>query len=399
MKYRYEGYDDQGEQHKGEIDASSEHDALRQLQQKHILVVEISAELAAAKPRWFSPKLTRAQLTQALQEMSTLINSGVSISDAIEAMVDGGHHPKLDAAFVKLSRSLQHGSSFSDALASCGLTLPDYFLHLARAGELSGQLGDSLGRALAKMEYDNRTANELRNSLTYPAILVFAGVAAVLLMFTVVVPKFSGMLGNSKAQLPWLAEVVLTTGQWFNANWHLLLAGMVIVLVPVLMLLKKPAMRQKLMNSASRLPLLGQWLYETDIASWSYTLSAMLSSKVDMLVALNLSGSSMRTPRRQRAMQEVIRQVRAGKSLSEGLLETRMLARAGVNLVRVGERTGRVDEMLGSLARMYEENGRNRMKKLLALIEPLAVLIIGGVIGVIILGIILAITSVNEIAI
>ena len=158
-------------------------------------------------------------------------------------------------------------------------------------------------------------------------------------------------------------------------------------------------MRQKLMNTASRLPLLGQWLYETDIAGWSYTLSAMLSSKVDMLVALNLSGSSMRTPRRQRAMQEVIRQVRAGKSLSDSLLEANMLARSGVNLVRVGERTGRVDEMLGSLAKMYEENGRNRMKKLLALIEPIAILVIGGVIGVIILGIILAITSVNEIAI
>lgn len=399
MKFRYEGYDDQGEQHKGDIEAGSEHEALRQLQQKQIMVVELAPEQAATRPGWLTPRLTRAQLTQSLQELSTLINSGVSISDAIEAMVNGGHHPKLDAAFASLSRSLQHGSSFSDGLASCGLPLPDYFLHLARAGELSGELGDALARALAKMEYDNRTANELRNSLTYPAILVFAGVAAVLLMFTVVVPKFSGMLGNNKAELPWLAEVVLTTGNWFNANWPLLLAAIVVVVVPGTMLLRKPAMRQKLMNSASRLPLLGQWLYETDIASWSYTLSAMLASKVDMLVALNLSGSSMRTPRRQRAMQEVIRQVRAGKSLSDSLLETRMLARAGVNLVRVGERTGRVDEMLGSLARMYEENGQNRMKKLLALIEPLAILIIGAVIGVIILGIILAITSVNEIAI
>lgn len=399
MKFRYEGYDAQGEQHKGDIDATNEHDALRQLQQKNILVVEISAEQKATRSRWFNPKLTRAQLTQALQEMSTLINSGVSISDAIEAMVNGGHHPTLDAAFAKLSRSLQHGSSFSEGLASCGLTLPDYFLHLARAGELSGQLGDALGRALAKMEYDNRTANELRNSLTYPAILMVAGVAAVLLMFTVVVPKFSGMLGDNKAPLPWLAEVVLTTGQWFNAHWPWLLGGIGLGVALSMALLKKPTMRQKLMNTASRLPLLGQWLYETDIAGWSYTLSAMLSSKVDMLVALNLSGSSMRTPRRQRAMQEVIRQVRAGKSLSDSLLEANMLARSGVNLVRVGERTGRVDEMLGSLAKMYEENGRNRMKKLLALIEPIAILVIGGVIGVIILGIILAITSVNEIAI
>lgn len=399
MKYRYEGFDEQGELHKGDIEAAGEHEALRLLQQKQIMVVELAPEQAATRPGWLTPRLTRAQLTQALQELSTLINSGVSISDATDAMVNGGHHPRLDAAFASLSRSLQHGSSFSEALAGCGLPLPDYFLHLARAGEVSGELGESLARALAKMEYDNRTANELRNSLTYPVILVLAGVAAVLLMFTVVVPKFSGMLSNSKATLPWLAEAVLTTGAWFNANWPLLLAGMAAVAVPAVLLLKKPAVRERLLNSASRLPLLGQWLYETDVAGWSYTLSAMLSSKVDMLVALNLSGSSMRTPRRRRAMQEVIRQVRSGKSLSDSLLETRVLARAGVNLVRVGERTGRVDEMLASLARMYEENGQNRMKKLLALIEPLAILTIGAVIGVIILGIILAITSVNEIAI
>ena len=98
-------------------------------------------------------------------------------------------------------------------------------------------------------------------------------------------------------------------------------------------------------------------------------------------------------------MGEVIRLVRSGKSLSDSLAETRLSARSGVNLVRVGEKSGRLAEMFSSLAAMYEENSKNRVKKVLALIEPLAILLIGSIIGVIILGIILAITSVNEMAV
>ena len=97
------------------------------------------------------------------------------------------------------------------ALAASGLPLPDYLLHLVRAGELTGDLAGALKRAQEKMEYDERTANELRNALTYPAILVTAGIAAVLLMFMVVVPKFSGMLDKNATDLPWLATATITS--------------------------------------------------------------------------------------------------------------------------------------------------------------------------------------------
>lgn len=249
------------------------------------------------------------------------------------------------------------------------------------------------------MEYDERTANDLRNALTYPSILIVAGIAAVLLMFIVVVPKFSGMLGKHDAALPWLAVAVLSSGAWFNANWPWLLIGLGLAGAMTAVALRQPVLRASLTNAITRLPVLGKWLAESDMASWSYTLSAMLACKVELLAALSLSSDSMRIPRRRAAMQEVIRQVRAGKSVSTALDETNILNRTGINLVRVGERTGRAAEMLGSLASLYEENSKNRMKKLMALIEPVAILLIGSVIGVIILGIILAITSVNDMVI
>ncbi|ACO77831.1 type II secretion system protein [Azotobacter vinelandii CA] len=399
MKFAYEGFDAQGERQTGLLEAGDKLEALRQLQAKNIVPVELDPLEDKRRPGLFAPRLSRQHITQALHELTRLIESEVSIAESIEAMADAGHHEKIDHAFTGIARALQHGESFSEALARCGLPLPDYLLHLVRAGELTGDLAGALKRAQEKMEYDERTANELRNALTYPAILVVSGVAAVLLMFIVVVPKFSGMLDKNATELPWLATFVLTTGTWFNAHWDLLLAGLACALAIAIGALRRPGLRASLTNWLSRLPVIGRWLDETDMASWSYTLSAMLGCKVDLLAALELSIHAMRIPRKRAAMQEVIRLVRSGSNVSSALAETHMLNRTGINLVKVGERTGRAAEMLSSLATLYEDNSKNRMKKLLALIEPAAILLIGSVIGVIILGIILAITSVNDMAI
>lgn len=400
MRYRYEGVDGAGDVQKGDIDAQNRHTALRHLQGKGIVVIELAEQSVVNKRGpWLKPRLTRPLLVQSLHELTTLIISGVTLADAVDALVEGEHHPDIEQAFRNIARELQQGQSFSVALKGCGLPLPDYLFHLVKAGEATGELGQSLNRALEKMQFDQRTGNDLRNALTYPLVLVMAGIAAVVLMFAVVVPKFTSMLGHGKVALPWLAEAVLTSGTWFNANWDLLLGASAALVLAVVMALRSPAIRHQLLNVMARAPLVGSWLYQSDVASWSYTLAAMLGSRVELMQALDLSGGSFRIPMRQRRMLEVIRLVRSGKNLSDALTETQLITRSGINLVRVGEKSGRLAEMFASLAAMYEESSKNRIKKLLALIEPIAILLIGSIIGVIILGIILAITSVNEMAV
>lgn len=115
-------------------------------------------------------------------------------------------------------------------------------------------------------------------------------------MFAVVVPKFTGMLGHGKVELPWLAQAVLSTGTWFNANWDLLLLASLLVVMMVVGGLRSASVRQRLLNGLSRTPLIGQWLYLSDVASWSYTLAAMLSSRVELLHALQLSETVSYSP-------------------------------------------------------------------------------------------------------
>ena len=263
---------------------------------------------------------------------------------------------------------------------------------------MSGQLPQSLRQAVEQMEYDNRVGTEMRNALIYPAILVISGVAAVVLVFVFVVPQFSNLLEEGN-DLPWLAEVVLRSGVFFNAHSWWLLAATGLAVTAAVGLFRQQALRQRVASALGAVPVLKDWLSEADTARWASVMSAMLTSRVELMDALDLALRGVRISRRADKLAQVVREVRGGVALSAALKKEDALTATGYNLVRVGEQSGQLPEMLRSLALLYEENSTRRMKRFLALIEPLAILLIGGFLGLIMIGIILAITSVNEVAI
>jgi general secretion pathway protein F len=153
------------------------------------------------------------------------------------------------------------------------------------------------------------------------------------------------------------------------------------------------------MDKAAGLPILGRWLSESDIARWSSVMGAMLASRVELVKALDLARSSVKNSRRRQALLAALQAVQAGSNLSKALQDHQILNATAYNLVRAGEKTGRLAEMLAAVAKIYENSSKNRMKRFLLLIEPLAIVLIGLSVGVIILGLIQAITSVNDMAI
>jgi general secretion pathway protein F len=248
------------------------------------------------------------------------------------------------------------------------------------------------------MEYEQQLRNEMRNALIYPAVLVLAGVAAVAIMFVFVVPKFASLLEQAK-DLPLLAWIVLAFGTWTRENFPLLLVLLVAIGGGAAWALRKPELRSRGLDAMSRWPVIGPWLVEADTARWAKVLGALLGNKVPLMRGLELAQSGLQLPQRRARMGEVTRAVRGGSSLADALEDHDALTATGYNLVRVGERSGKLASMLDSLARLYEEAGRNRMKRVLILLEPIAILVIGSVIGTIILGVILAITSANDLAV
>ncbi len=398
-EYDYEAVDRSGQIFRGRLESESEAAAVRALGAEGRTVIELSErqDAAAAGSGLFKRKLQGQEIVVAFNELATLLESGVALADAVRALGRGTRHPILDAGFASISRELLRGGSFLEALRGSAIPLPEYAFQLAEAGELSGQLPQSLRQAVGQMEYDQQIASEIRGALTYPAILVAAGVVAVLLIFVFVVPQFADNLEDNE-NIPLLAEAVLRAGIWFGSNkWEL--AGMLIAAIAIVTLLaRQAAVRQWTTDTLSVFPVLGEWFSESDTARWAAVMSAMLSTRVELMDALGLASQGVRVSRRKARLDQVTTDVRGGASLSQALEKRDALTATGYNLLRAGEQAGKMPQMLSALATLYRENSTRRMKRALSLIEPLAILVIGLAVGTIMIGVVLALVSGNEIS-
>lgn len=398
MKYRYRAVDSQGKIVTGNLSGQGERAALRQLQKQGLTALEINnLERIFAGKTARPPKKT--EILVVLHQLTTLLESGVSLGEAVDSLAQSVSQPFLARALGDISAKLRRGVDFSTALQESKLNLPVYLYYLAEAGELTGKLASALRDGVAQMEYEMKIANEMRNALIYPAILVVSGIAAVLLIFMLVVPRFSNLLKKSGGDIPFISQIILGIGQFVNQHLVAVLGSAVGAAVLLAVLFLRPEIRQRGRDWLARWPILGRWLLEAEIGRWSSMLSTLLENRVGLLRALELTEQTIQLTALRASLSQVTKVVRQGVSLSQALQDSDALNATGYNLIRVGERSGQLPGMLHSLSQLYVDSGRQRMKRFLLLLEPIAILLIGGVIGLIMTGIILAITSVNDISI
>lgn len=400
LDFRYEAVNRSGQTIRGALSAASERELLQKLHQQDLTPVDVVsvAETRRGARRDAGAAPTPQALVLVIQELATLLGAGVPLAEAVDSTGQAHRESAIGAAFDRVHTRLRSGAPFSEALRAAGLALPDYLFHLVSAGELTGKLAEALRGATEQMEYDERTRQDFRNALVYPAVLVVSGIAATLLIFVVVVPKFSNMLKSSRAQIPEMSRWVLEAGLFAKEN--LLWLGLAIgaLVAAALMAWANAATRQAALDTGARLPLLGEWLRNAEIGRWAKMLGTLLANKVPVVRALELSQAGVRITAIGHGLRLVQRDLRAGQKLADALATHQIVNAMGINLVRVGERSGELAPMLQTLGRVYDNASRDRMKRFLVLLEPATILIVGAVIAFIMIAIMLAITSMSTMA-
>ena len=394
--FRYEAINPDGTLLKGEVEARDVKDASRELKRRGLTPVALDP----AKARTLKGRARALGIRErllAVSELAMLVEAGVPLGEALPTLAERGDDGPLARAFTEMDRQLKRGRSVLEALRSGFPELPPYVFQLVEAGAETGALGSALKDATAQMEAEDRLNQELRNALTYPIVLVCAGIGAVLFIFTAVVPRFAAMFAGKMNELPALSRWVLGIGVFVNDNLLLTLLVLAGVVGMVVLSLRRPETRRQLFELALWVPVIGPWLAEQEIARWAGMMAKLLANKVALMRALELARGALRSTLLAQQMSQVERVVRGGAALSRAIADHTRFDATSLNLIRVGERAGQLAEMLSSLAALHERTSRDRLKRVLSLIEPVAILLIGGVIGVFVTAIILAITSVNQI--
>jgi general secretion pathway protein F len=407
-QFRYEAVNVQGATIEGRLDAANEQDALLKLAEQALTPLSLDSLDApqssagnASKPASMlglgaSTKISATEQILMVRELATLLRAGIPLADAVDSLASARAGTAAGEALRRAYRALNAGEPFVKALAESKIDFPPYVTQLAATGEMTGKLANALNDAAKQLEYDDRVRQEMRNALTYPVVLVVAGLSAVLFIFLSVVPRFANFVKGARgADIPEISRWVINFGVFLKAHWLWFLLAAIAAALLFALSVRDRAGRTRWLNRLAAVPLIGGWLTEAETGRWATTLGALLGNRVPIIAALELSAGGLRFPKMRDRVDLVIRDVRGGSTLADAASRYALVGATGVNLIRVGEKSGELAATVTTLGELSMDAGRNRMKRFLAIIEPAAILIIGAVIAFIMVAIMLAIYGIS----
>ncbi len=396
--FTYSALSSLGQSVSGELAAEHERAALRELKRRGLtpLSLAIAAQARRRLLSWTRQPSAEDHIRLA-NELAVLVEAGVSLSEAIDIASRSPVYNIFGDALGGLGRDLRRGMSVPDAVRANITTFPVYVYQLLEAGNQTGMLTGALKDASLQMQFDERIRKDIRNALIYPMFLIVMGTAATLFIFLFVVPRFAGMMKGRLQLMPPFSRGIFLAGLFLRDN-IVSVAGSGLVLIAALVLLfRRPLVRARLRELAVRLPVLGSLLVEAEAGRWTGMLATLLQNRVPLVQSLSLARDSLLLESFKAQLAQVERAVRGGSGLGAALADYRIFDESLVNLINVGERSGRLADMLRSAASLAEQKGRDRIKRLMALLEPVSILVIGCMIGVIVISLFTAITSINNV--
>lgn len=331
-----------------------------------------------------------------LRQMALMVEAGVGLLEAIDTVTMGITASQTRQHFEQLAKALKRGETFAQALESQAPGFPFYVYAMIRVGEATGQLDTVLRDAAEQMAYEDRLRREFANALTYPAFLASAGLAAVLFIFTAVVPRFAVMVGDKRDKMPWISRMVIETGEFASSHIWLVLAGLVGLGLAVAAMISSPALRLRAYNAAHGLPLIGDLLRYREITTWSRLTGFALRNGVGLLEASDLARQATPQGRFRRGLEQFERDIKAGVTVDQSLGRHTQLTPMDLSLLRVGQKSGALGKMFDFLADGYDAKLTDSLKRLTALIEPLAIGLVSVLVGIVALSLVLALSSVYD---
>jgi general secretion pathway protein F len=322
-------------------------------------------------------RVSRRDLLALTQQLATLLEAGMPLDRALTIQVELAPNDRVRAIMGDILRGVRGGSSLADALAKHHpRPFSRLYVNMVRAGEKGGVLESTLRRLAEFLEESQEFRDAMVSALIYPALLVGVGTAAVIFLLTFVVPRFAVILGDLNATLPLPTLLLMRVSEALQQHGWLLGIGALAVLVAIRMVLATPAGRLRADRLLLALPIVGA-----------------------LVVALGVVTELLANRALARAVEGLGDGVRRGAGLAQPISDAGVFPRLAVHMVRVGEETGRLEEMLLRVAGTYEAESRKLVKRLIALAEPCVILVMGLVVGFIVVAMLLAILSVTDIPI
>ena len=389
-----------GKVRSGSLSGESDKDIARELRRQGLTPVYVGLEQKKGfefeMPSFGGGK--KKDVLYFTQEMATLLNAGVPIDRAIGIATELTERAAFRMVILDVLRVLKGGRTLADSLA----THPDYFsnlyINMVRAGEASG----SLATVFTRLSEFEKTRDELRgyiiSSSVYPALLALVGLGSIMLMLTFVVPRFAQVFSQSRMPIPTPTKIMLEVSR-ITTTYGPVTIGLLIVGITIfLSYIRTPEGRMWWDRFRLTIPLLGEALRKAETARFARAMGTLVANSVPLVQSIQIAGATLMNRQIAKGLISVEQGVKRGEGIAGPLRKCGQFPPLAAHLLSVGEETGRLDEMFNRMADIYEDETRSSIKRLTTLFEPLIILIMGIMVGALVLSMLLAITSINEVA-
>jgi type IV pilus assembly protein PilC len=382
----------------GELDADSKQVVADQLKARGLIVIDISAKHASKEIKLpFANRVKTSDLTIMTRQLATMVSSGMTILRALYVLESQTEAEGLAAIIVDVRKDVEAGLPLSDALQRHPKTFSPIFVAMVRAGETGGVLEESLLRVADQLEKDEALRRQIKSAMVYPTVVLTFAVLVLLGLVTFIVPVFVGIFKQFGGDLPAMTKFTVALSNLVKSFWWLLFGGFVGTMVGFKKWRRSDAGRPIWDAFRLRLPMkIGDIVQKVALARWSRTLSALVSAGVPLLAALDITAKTAGNHVVEKAMSDVIESVKRGGTIAAPLKEASVFPGMVTQMVAVGEETGAMDTMLSKIADFYEDEVDAAVKALTSILEPVMIVVIGGIVGFIVISMYLPLFKVYD---
>jgi type IV pilus assembly protein PilC len=382
----------------GEVEAESKQSVADQLKARGLIVLDIEAKGGSKELRLpFGNKVKPMDLTIMTRQLSTMVSSGMTILRSLYVLESQTESKPLAEVLVKIRKDVEAGLPLSDALERHPKTFSPLFVAMTRAGETGGMLESSLLRIADQLEAEDSLRRQVKSAMMYPAVVLIFAFCVLIGLVAFIVPVFVGVFEQFGGDLPPVTKVTVALSKLVTTRWYLMIAIGVGVVYAFRRWKSSERGRGQWDAFRLRFPFkIGDIVQKISLARWSRTLSALVTAGVPLLHALDITAKTAGNRVVEDAMGAVIESVKRGGTIADPLKAAPVFPGMVTHMVGVGEETGALDQMLTKIADFYEDQVNASVKSLTSILEPVMLVVVGGIVGFIVISMYLPLFKVYD---
>lgn len=349
----------------------------------------------SALQNFLNRKVSTADIANFNRQVADLIGAGIPLVKALSILLKQTPNEKMKEVIADVLDSVQEGATFAESLKRHPRVFTKLYVAMVRSGEAGGMLQDVLNRLADFSESEEQLKGKIKAALAYPVVMILAGSVAVFIMFSYVIPKITSTFEQLGQTLPTMTQFLITLSKWFESYWWAIIGGVFLALLMFFQFTTSKEGRLLWHRLQLQLPLIGPLVQKREVARFARTLGSLLRNGVSILTALDIVREVVDNSIVKGEVDKVVDAITQGSSVAQPLAESRVFPSVAVNMIAIGEETGRLPDVLLRISESFEVQVERSVRTMTSLIEPIIICVMGLVVGFIVISMLLPIFSLD----